>query len=113
MEDRDMWLIGLRMTLEERKKLNSIIKKRSVEDNKYNFIFANCSWHIFKILRDSFNQSDCSTKPYVSPASTIGGLKECNRIDKTLFFPAQATKILYTEKKMSENEKKRVWKISK
>jgi len=51
-ENRDIWLVPLKITSTERAELNRLVKESlPVTTDSYNFLFTNCSWYIFKIIQ--------------------------------------------------------------
>ena len=105
-EDRDIWIIPLKLTPDERLTLNHLVKKSlSVTTDPYNFLFTNCSWYIFKILQKSLENLNCSVKFYVFPIETLQALKKCKKTDKPFYRPSQATRVAQAVKNISSKEK--------
>ncbi len=112
-ENRDIWIIPLKITKLERTKLNHLIQESlSNQGDYYNFLFTNCSWYIFKILQKSLNNIDCSVKFYVYPIETIQALKVCNKIGEPIYRPAVATRLVQAFQVLTSKEKTLMKKIS-
>lgn len=99
-ENRDIWITPLKITNKEKKKMSKIIKDEFSLKKPYNFLFTNCSWHIYKLIRKSLTNFSCSVKFYVYPIDTIQSLNHCNRLGNTIYIPSHATKALYAEKNL-------------
>lgn len=105
-ENRDIWIIPLKITDTERTKLNQLVKKSlSVTTDPYNFLFTNCSWYIFKILQESLKNINCSVKFYVFPIETLQALQNCKKTSQPVYMPSQATKVAQAVKALNLKEK--------
>lgn len=106
-EDRDLWVIPLKLTKHERQQLNIQVKKllSSTQTKSYNFLFKNCSWAIFDVLKTSMDDMHCQIKPYVLPIDTLRTLYQCERIGQPYYIPAQATRLVQSMKGLSLKEK--------
>ena len=106
-EDRDIWIIPLKITAMERTKLNQLVKKSlSVTTDPYNFLFTNCSWYIFKILQESLKNVNCFVKFYVFPIETLQALQSCKKTSQPIYMPSQATRVAQAVKTLNLKEKK-------
>ncbi len=112
-ENRDIWIIPLKITKPERTTLNRLIQESlSSQEDYYNFLFTNCSWYIFKILQKSLNNMGCSVKFYVYPIETIQALKACDKIGEPVYRPAGATRLVQAFQDLTSKEKNLMKNIS-
>ena len=112
-EDRDIWIIPLKFNPEERKKLNRRVKSSLQEIKPYNFLFTNCSWYIFKVLKESMQDMNCQVAPYVLPLDTVRALYRCGKTNKPLYLASQARRFNEVFKQLDSQDKKEFKKINK
>ena len=106
-ENRDIWLVPLKMTATERTELNRLVKESlSVTTDPYNFLFTNCSWYIFKIVQKALKNLNCSVKFYVLPIETLQALQNCGKTGQPFYMPSQTTRVTQSIKTLSPKEKK-------
>ena len=112
-EDRDVWIIPLKLSSEERNKLNRKVKSSLQEIKPYNFLFTNCSWYIFKVLKESMEDMKCRVAPYVIPADTVRALYRCGKVGKPLYLASQAHRFNEIFKQLDSQDKRKFKKITK
>ena len=111
-EDRDVWIIPLKIDSSEKKALIKEIEHYLKNPNsiRYNFILKNCSSVIFDILKKSFHSSNqCSMRFfYKTPIGSLHAFKRCQKlkIDQVEFIPSSLSRIEIAKSHLSKEEKK-------
>ena len=112
-ENRDIWLVPLKITATERSELNRLVKESlPVATDPYNFLFTNCSWYIFKIIQKALKNFNCSVKLYVLPIETLQALQNCGKTAQPVYIPSHSTRVAQAVKVLSSRGKKMIKKLT-
>ena len=103
-EDRDIWVIPLRLEYKEKQQLITEIKTSLDQVRPYNFFLHNCASYLLKILRKSVNAT-CPGKLYTSPMGVLQSLYKCQRIDGTIYMPSGMTRLTESVENLNAQDK--------
>ena len=100
LDDRDLWLLELKLSLEERDRLNAAIGRTEGKQYPYTFFVRNCAYYLQRLL----SEIDIGVPPPAGPTSPTGVwmlIEELSKGGDTFFRPGASHRL--------ESQLVRVW----